>query len=148
MSCSVLNANILNVICLSRISFVSLSFYSQESQGNCFNSVLFNFQGTLCPLSGQLIYYITSSSSCQALFLFFLKSFLSLFSPGFAAITKSALPSCFLLFSLAPLEECLYIISRYSGFVNNQKYLNKIRLFSLLNVTMHKTVNNATEIRY
>ena len=66
---SVLNANILNVICLSRISFVSSSIYSLESQGNCFNSVLFNFQGTLAALSGQLIYYITSSRSCQKTFL-------------------------------------------------------------------------------
>ena len=59
------------------LSFLSIN--SQESQGNCFNSVLFNFQGTLVSLARQLIYYITSSSPCQALFLFFFKKFFGAF---------------------------------------------------------------------
>jgi len=62
--------------------FLSFSFEvtSKKFQGKCFNSVLFNFQGTLTVLSGQLIYYITSSFPCQALFYFFEKVFFVLFS--------------------------------------------------------------------
>ena len=109
MSCSVLNANILNVICLSRISFVFLKLLQRNLKVNVL--ILYCSIFKELSLSSQrtayLLYHIFMTLSSTFL-IFFKKVFdLKFVKP----LYKKGEPVFRRLWIFCPLEECLYIIT-------------------------------------